>query len=152
MVPFATLTAYGQQAGTPQQPSTSQEAASGQQSDPLEQQLQQLKQQYDATTRDLEQRIAALEEQIEEQKEKEKEEKEARERTKEGTISAAELAAEQAAQKAISGGSEEVGAQHQGQLPLNSEGGQHGYLSKSNIDVRLYDSKGPAGLWAGLRT
>lgn len=25
----------------------------------------------------------------------------------------------------------------------------HGYLAKSNIDVRLYDLKGPAGLWAG---
>jgi maltoporin len=26
---------------------------------------------------------------------------------------------------------------------------QNGYLAKSNIDVRLYDMKGPAGLWSG---
>jgi maltoporin len=26
---------------------------------------------------------------------------------------------------------------------------ENGYLAKSNIDVRLYDLKGPAGLWAG---
>src|SRR6516165_4481090 len=53
--------------------------ASAQQPEDLQQQLQQLKKQYDATTRDLEQRIAALEQQIEKQKQKEKEEKEARE-------------------------------------------------------------------------
>src|SRR5262250_3793614 len=92
-------------------------SASAQQPEDLQQQLQQLKQQYDATTRDLEQRIAALEQQIQKQKEKEKEEKEAREKTKEGTVSAVELAAEQAAQKAVTGGSGDVGAQYQGQLP-----------------------------------
>lgn len=26
---------------------------------------------------------------------------------------------------------------------------ENGYLAKSNVDVRLYDMKGPAGLWAG---
>src|SRR6516165_6735356 len=92
-------------------------SASAQQPEDLQQQLQQLKQQYDATTHDLEQRIAALEQQIEKQKQKEKEEKEAREKTKEGTISAVGLAAEQAAQKAATGGSGDVGAQYQGQLP-----------------------------------
>src|SRR5215468_9273125 len=92
-------------------------SASAQQPEDLQQQLQQLKQQYDATTRDLEQRIAALEQQIQKQKEKEQEEKEARAKAKEGTISAVELAAEQAAQKAATGGSAEVGAQYQGQLP-----------------------------------
>src|SRR6516164_3534114 len=92
-------------------------SASAQQPEDLQQQLQQLKQQYDATTRDLEQRIAALEQQIQKQKEKEKEEKEAREKAKQGTVSAVELAAEQAAQKAVAGGSGDVGAQYQGQLP-----------------------------------
>src|ERR1700726_918137 len=43
--------------------------ATGQQTDQLQQQLQQLKQQYDATTHDLEQRIAALEQQIKDEKE-----------------------------------------------------------------------------------
>src|SRR5499425_3557972 len=105
MTPLGVLTAHGQQAATSQP------------ADQLQQQLQQLKQQYDTTTRDLEQRISALEQQIEKQKQKEKEEKEAREKTKEGTISAVGLAAEQAAQKAATGGSAEVGAQYQGQLP-----------------------------------
>jgi maltoporin len=111
MIPFAPLTARCQQAATPQQ------AASGQQADQLQQQLQQLKQQYDATTRDLAQRITALEQQIEKGKEKEKQEDESREKTKQGTISAVELAAEQAAQKAVSGGPGDVGPQYQGQLP-----------------------------------
>src|SRR5258708_20877724 len=62
-----------------------------QQPEDLQKQLQQLKQQYDATTRDLEQRIVALEQQIQKQKE-------ADEKAKEGTVSAAALAA-QAAQK-----------------------------------------------------
>lgn len=111
MAPFLTWTTRGQQAASPQQAST------GQQADQLQQQLQQLKQQYDATTRDLEQRITALEQQIEKQKEKEKSEKEAQEKAKAGTISAVELAAEQAAQKAVSGQPNDVGAQYQGQLP-----------------------------------
>src|SRR6516164_2946162 len=109
--PFVASIAYGQQSANPQP------APTGQQADQLQQQLQQLKQQYDATTRELEQRIAALEQQIQKQKEKEQEEKVAREKTKEGTISAVELAAEHAAQKAVTGGSGDVGAQYQGQLP-----------------------------------
>lgn len=56
-------------------------------SDQLQQQLQQLKQQYDVTTRDLERRIATLEEQIQK-------EKEASEKTKQGTLSATESAFE----------------------------------------------------------
>jgi maltoporin len=96
-------------------PSGAQQPA--QQPDDLQTQLQQLKQQYDATTRDLEQRITALEQQIEKEKQKEKEEKEAREKAKDGTISTVELAAQQAARKAAIGGSSEVGAQYQGQLP-----------------------------------
>jgi maltoporin len=77
--------------------------------DDLQKQLEQLKQQYDATTHDLEQRIAALELQIQKQKE-------ASEKTKEGTISAVELAAKQAAEKAVLGQSDQVGAKYQGQL------------------------------------
>src|SRR5258708_31706195 len=92
-------------------PSAAQQPA--QQPDDLQKQLEQLRQQYDATTRDLEQRIAALEQQI--KKEKEKEENEAREKPKQGAISAVELAAEQAAQKAVTGDSSQVGAQYQGQ-------------------------------------
>lgn len=84
-------------------------SATGQQTDQLQQQLQQLKQQYDETTRDLNQRIAALEQQIEK-------EKEAREKTKQATVSAVELAAQQA-QKTLLGGSDQVGARFQGQLP-----------------------------------
>ena len=76
----------------------------------LQKQLEQLKQQYDATTHDLEQRIAALEMQIQKQKE-------ASEKTKEGTVSAVELAAQQAAEKAVLGKSDQVGAKYQGQLP-----------------------------------
>ena len=79
-----------------------------QQSD-LEEQLHQLKQQYDATTRDLEQRMAALEQQIQKQKE-------AAEKAKQSTVSSVELAAEQAAQKAVLGESDQVGAKFQGQL------------------------------------
>src|SRR5271169_4579490 len=75
--------------------------SSAQQPEDLEKQLQQLKQQYDATTRDLEQRIATLEQQIQKQKE-------ASEKAKEGTISVVELAAQQAAQKAALGQSEQV--------------------------------------------
>jgi maltoporin len=78
--------------------------------DDLQKQLEQLKQQYDATTRDLEQRMAALEQQIQKQKE-------ANEKTKEGTVSAVELAAEQAAKNAALGQSNEVGAKFQGQVP-----------------------------------
>jgi len=78
--------------------------------DDLQKQLEQLKQQYDATTHDLEQRIAALEQQI-------KTQKEATEKAKEGTVSAVELAAQQAAEKAVLGQSDQVGAKYQGQLP-----------------------------------
>ena len=90
-------------------PSTAQQAAP-QQPDDLQKQLEQLKQQYDATTHDLEQRIAALEQQIQKQKE-------AAEKSKEGTVSSVELAAQQAVQKAVLGESDEVGAKFQGQLP-----------------------------------
>jgi len=83
-------------------------SAAGQQSDQLQEQLQELKQQYDTTTRDLQQRIAALEQQI-------KDDKELQQKTKENTVSAAELAAQKATQSVL-GQSDQVGANFQGQL------------------------------------
>jgi maltoporin len=90
-------------------PSVAQQPAA-QKPDDLQKQLEQLKQQYDATTQDLEQRIAALEMQIQKQQE-------ASEKAKEGTVSAVELATKQAAEKAVLGQSDQVGAKYQGQLP-----------------------------------
>src|SRR5271156_5641326 len=83
--------------------------ATAQQTDPLEQKLQDLKQEYTATTQALELRMAALELQIEQQKA-------ANEKAKEATVSAADLAAEKVAQRAVIGRSDEVGAKFQGQL------------------------------------
>jgi maltoporin len=80
-----------------------------QQSGPLEQQLQALKEQYAQTTRDLEQRIATLEQQIAKSRE-------TATAPKEGTVSAEALAKE-SAEKAVSGGSAEVGAKFQGKVP-----------------------------------
>ena len=68
--------------------------------------MDQLKQQYDATTRDLQQRISALEQQIQKQKEE-------NEKAKNSTVSVAELAAQQATQKAVLGHSDQVGAKYQ---------------------------------------
>src|SRR3984957_633161 len=81
-----------------------------QQAEEIRQQLEQLKQEYQAKIRNLEQRIAALENQTEQQKE-------VSGKPKEGTVSAAELAAEQAAHKAVAGESDQVGAKFQGQVP-----------------------------------
>src|SRR6266849_2712578 len=85
-------------------------SAPGQQTDSLQQQLQQLKQQYVDTTRELELRIAALEHQIEEQKVTQA-------KKQEGAVSAVELAAQEAARKAALGQSGQGGATFQGQLP-----------------------------------
>src|SRR5215467_14602432 len=93
----------------PAAPPTSSEGAAPQSND-LQKQLEQLKQQYESTTRDLQQRIAALEQQIQKQKDE-------NEKAKQGTISAAELAAQHAAQNAVLGESSQVGAKYQGQLP-----------------------------------
>jgi maltoporin len=95
-----------------QQPASQQPANSGAgvaQTEDLQKQLEELKQQYVATTRDLEQRIAGLEQQIQKQKE-------AGEKAKEGVISAAELAGAQAAKKAALGQSDQVGAKYQGDV------------------------------------
>src|SRR3981189_1120302 len=81
-----------------------------QQTDPLLEQLQQLKQQYADTTRALEQRIAALEQRITEQKQ-------SAAKVQQGTVSAAELAAQDAAKTILGDESGQVGAKFQGKLP-----------------------------------
>src|SRR5215470_16822473 len=85
--------------------------ASAQQGGDLQQQLQQLKEQYEQTTKDLQQRIAVLEQQIEKQNDTKAEENKASEET----VSAPELAAEQA--KKVIAGQSQVGAKYQGKLP-----------------------------------
>jgi len=85
--------------------------ASAQEDRDLQQQVQELKQQYEQTTKDLQQRIAALEQQIENQKLTQN-------KTKESTVSATELAAQGAAREAVTGNSSQVGANYQGQVPL----------------------------------
>src|SRR5271163_441267 len=90
-----------------------QPAQSASQTDDLQKQLAELKQQYEWTTRDLQQRMTSLEQEIKKQQEKEKE---AREKAKAGTISAVELVAQQAAEKAVLGQTDQVGAKYQGDL------------------------------------
>jgi len=102
------------QQSTAQRPAAQQPTAEP--SADLQKQLEELKQQYAATTHDLERRIAAMEEQIQKQQEKEKEEKEAAEKAKQGTISTLELAAQQAAKNAVLGQSNDVGAKFQGDV------------------------------------
>src|SRR5215469_13796791 len=84
--------------------------ASSQQSPDLPQELQQLKQEYERTTQELQGRISALELQIAEQRIMAPEDKKT-------SVSVAQLAAEQAARKAPIGGASNVGAKFQGQLP-----------------------------------
>jgi maltoporin len=93
--------------------------AVGQQSDPLQEQLQQLKQEYETTTHNLEQRIAALQQQIEKEKQEREQqaEKEKAENAKEkqATVSVAELATQQAIKTVFE--SNQVGAKFQGEIP-----------------------------------
>src|ERR1700756_5884417 len=91
--------------------------ACAQQGGDLQQQLQQLKQQYEQTTKDLQQRIAVLEQQIQKQKEAAVQEKATAAASDEATVSAAELAAEDAVRKVLFGNANKVGAQYQGQIP-----------------------------------
>jgi len=111
----AAVTAAAQQPSQPP-PQTPQATGTPSQTDDLQKQLAQLKEQYEATTRDMQQRMTLLEQQIQKQQEKEKEEKEAAEKAKKGTISAVELAAQQAAKNAVLGQSNDVGAKFQGQV------------------------------------
>ena len=82
--------------------------AAGPQADPVRQQLDQLKQEYEATTQAMQLRIAALEQQIQSQKE-------TSEKTNAAAISGVDLAAEHAAQAALRNSSQ-VGGKFQGQL------------------------------------
>lgn len=88
--------------------------AAAQQPDDLQKQLEQLKQQYEQTTREMQQRIAALEAQVEKQKTEQAKLAEAK---KESTVTSAELAAQEAAKKAAQGNSDQVGPRYQGQVP-----------------------------------
>ena len=104
MLGMRTLTSAAQQT-TPPAPKASQ-GGDTQQSNDLQEQLDQLKQQYEATTRDLQARIASLEQQIQQQKQDS-------EKAKQGTISVAEAVVQQAAQQAAQN---PVGAKYQGEL------------------------------------
>jgi maltoporin len=81
-----------------------------QEGDPIQKQLEELKQEYAATTQAFELRIAALELQIANQKE-------ASEKAKERTVSTVDLAVKNAAKQLVLGESGQVGAQFQGQVP-----------------------------------
>src|SRR6516164_458024 len=91
--------------------------ASAQQSGDLQQQLQELKQQYEQTTKDLQKRIVILEQQIQKQNAAAVPEKGAATASDEATVSTAELAAENAVRKVLFGNANKVGAQYQGQIP-----------------------------------
>src|SRR5215469_6366524 len=91
--------------------------AGAQQDGGLDQQLHDLKQQYEQTTKDMQQRIAALEQQIQKQNEVAEQRKAPTKTSDEATVSAAELAAENAVRKVLFGSSDKVGAQYQGQVP-----------------------------------
>ena len=91
--------------------------ASAQQDGGLQQQLQELKQQYEQTTKDMQQRITYLEQQIQKQNEAAEQRKEVTKASDEATVPAAELAAENAVKKVLFGNSDKVGAQYQGQVP-----------------------------------
>src|SRR5262247_3651394 len=91
--------------------------ASAQQGGDLQQQLQELRQQYEQTTKDLRQRIAVLEQQLQKQNEVAAQDKGEATASDEATVSAAELAAENAVRKVLFGNASKVGAQYQGQIP-----------------------------------
>ena len=91
--------------------------AYAQQGGDLHQQLQELKQQYEQSTKDMQERIAVLEQQIQKQNEAAAQRKEPAKASDEATVSAAELAAETAVRKVLFGNSDKVGAQYQGRLP-----------------------------------
>jgi maltoporin len=94
--------------------------AAAQQADDLQKQLDQLKQQYEQNMKEMQQRMDALEAQIVKQKAAQATESAAikqDETKKESTVAAIETAAQDAAKAALRGGSDEVSAEHQGQLP-----------------------------------
>src|SRR5262245_21903125 len=85
-------------------------AASAQETSDLQQQLHELREQYEQMTQDLQHRIVALEQQLERQKE-------ATTEAEKATVSAADAAAREAVQKVLFGDGLTVGAQFQGQVP-----------------------------------
>ena len=105
------------------------------QPDQLQQEIKELKQEYDATTLALAVRIAALEQQLQK-------EKEAVAENKAGTISAAQSAAEQAAGKVLSGNSNQVGAKFQGDLANAPT-----YDFIRDADQRISKLEGQAGVF-----
>jgi maltoporin len=94
--------------------------ATSQQTEQLEQQLQQLQKQYEATTHDLEERITALQQEIEKEKaarqQQSEKEKEESGKVKQATVSAAELAAQEVRKTGLLE-SDQVGAKFQGKVP-----------------------------------
>ena len=98
--------------------------ATGQQATPLQEQIKELKQEYETTNQALQLRIAALEQQVETQKETSANQNEA-------TVSAADLAAEHAA-KAILGSSNQVGGRFQGQLTQEPT---YDFLREANVTI-----------------
>ena len=101
-------------------------SAPAQQTDQLEQELQQLRQQYEQTTHDLQQRIAALEQQIE--KEKEARQTEIK---KAATVSAAQLATQEIA-KPLEGNTEQDVKRLQAQTTTNTT-----YVQLRDADTRI---------------
>src|SRR5271170_529720 len=97
-----------------------------QQSEPLQKQVEELKQEYEANNRALLLRIATLEMQIQKEKQDVAE-------SKAGTVSAAELAAQQAAKTAILGGnSNQVGSKFQGDIPQEPT---YDFLQEASIKI-----------------
>jgi maltoporin len=104
-------------------------SASAQQSEDLQQQLQELKRQYEENTQQLQARITALEQQlqaqqaglehvIEDQTALAQSQENASQQAQGGaSVSAVQLAAQQAVGQALRGESDQVGARFQGQLP-----------------------------------
>jgi maltoporin len=92
--------------------------AFAQQDGDLKQRLQELKQQYEQTTLQLEQRIGALEQQIEQQKEQASKKQKEEEKQNAKTVLAADLGTQQEVTKIFNGQSTQVGAEFQGQLPM----------------------------------
>ncbi|MGA3092827.1 MAG: carbohydrate porin [Terriglobales bacterium] len=93
-------------------------AAIAQQTDQLQQQLQQLRRQYEATTLDLEQRIAALQQQIDKEKQDREQQVEKDKddsiKAKQATVSAAALATQEARKTVFE--SNQAGARFQGEV------------------------------------
>ena len=108
------LTASAQQAGAAQ-------------TEDLQKQLQDLKQQYEATTHELEQRIAALEAQIQKQKQ-------AIDKSQQGTSStvSVEQAAQEAVEQTVREQSSQVGAKFQGQI---SQEPTYDFLSEAETKI-----------------